>query len=212
MCYNVRIDMTRTEIAEFFRLESLQSADTLPDWEGPETRMTLGQMLPAATTSAGAVGLEMLYWGFTPAWMKDPKGGMKPGNARAETVATTPMFRQAFSRQRCVVPATGFYEWIGEKGSKKLLPFTASGLATFGLPGIWDEWQMPNGGVRRSCAIITCDPNGDIRPYHDRMPVILDQDEALAWLSDAPSKDLQSLLRPFQEGALQAFPEQAFKP
>ncbi|WP_165863856.1 SOS response-associated peptidase [Capsulimonas corticalis] len=212
MCYNVRIEMTRDEIADFFRLDSLQAASALPERDGPEKRMTLGQMLPAATTSAGAVGLEMLYWGFTPSWMKDPKGGMKPGNARAETVATTPMFRQAFSQRRCVVPANGFYEWMGVKGSKQLLPFTAADLAVFGLPGIWDEWRMPDGGVRRSCAIVTCDPNGDIRPYHDRMPVILDQDEARAWLSDASPKDLQSLLRPFPEGALQAFPGQAFKP
>src|SRR5690349_21757897 len=104
-----------------------------------------------------------MVWEFTLSWMKNPKGGMKPANARADTVATTAMFRGAFKRRRCIAPATGFYEWRGEKGQQELVPFTVPSMSLFGLPGIWDEWTRQDGTLQRSLAIITTDPNADIQ-------------------------------------------------
>lgn len=210
MCYNTEVELTKEQIAEAFDLTNA----AVTAWEGPNAHIGIGQNLPAIVQSADGRELEMMYWGFTPAWWsKDEKGGLKPGNARADTVATTPLFRGSFKSKRCIVPATGFYEWIGEKGQKRLLPFSLLDRPIFAFPGIWDEWKMPNGTTRRSVAIITTDPNIDFRVYHDRMPVVLDRDDEAKWLSpETKPGDLQTLLMPLADSQIVAHPDRAFSP
>ena len=207
MCYNIRVDATREEIAEYFRVNDVSL------WPGPQNRLTIGQTVPIIQGQPDQPALGMMYWGFTPRWEKDPKGGMRPGNARAETLASTPMFRQAFRERRMILPATAFFEWIGEKGKKQLLPFRVGDQPIFGLPGVWDTWQLPDGTERRSFATITCPPTLDVAAYHNRMPVILGQSQSARWLSpETDAKALLDLLVPYPEGRVTAYPAEAYKP
>jgi putative SOS response-associated peptidase YedK len=179
----------------------------------PQTHLTVGQYIPVITETRDGRQFQKMFWGFTPSWERAEKGGMKPGNAKAETVSTTNMFRASFKQRRCVVPATGFFEWQGQTGSKELLPFTVPNQEILALPGVWDSWKMPNGEWRKSLAIITCTPNQDIVAYHDRMPVILSVDDAIRWISeDTPPDELKGLLLPLADGELSVHPELAFKP
>jgi len=207
MCYNVKVEKTARQLVDAFQL-------SLGDWEGPKDRITLSEPLPAIIQTDGGRELHGMRFGFTPFWWsRDSKGGPMPGNAKAETVFELPMFRDAIQRHRAIVPVTGFYEWIGEKGSKRLLPFTMPDREIMLLPAVWDTWRMPDGTARRSIATITCDPNDDIRPYHDRMPVILNDADSERWLSpDATRQELAALLGPVPMGELLAHPDQAFKP
>lgn len=153
----------------------------------------------------GRRGLSMMKWGFTPHWEKDPKAGFRPVNAKAERVATTPMFRDAFKRRRCIVPTTGFYEWrtVGKK--KFPVHFAMRDGRPFGVAGLWDVWKG-GGEPIYSCAIITTTPNDLTATVHDRMPVILSPDDYARWLDPAvqDAAELQPLLVPFLADAMEA--------
>ena len=147
--------------------------------------------------------LAMLRWGFVPAWARDPESGPKPINARAETVAGKPSFRDAFQHRRCLIPADGFYEWKKEAGGKQPWRIVRADGAPFAFAGLWDCWRR-DGAVIESCAIITTDANEAMRPIHDRMPVILDIGRFAAWL-EAPPAEAAELMQPWR-GELRAFP------
>lgn len=122
-------------------------------------------------------------WGLVPSWAKDPAMGVKMINARAETVAEKPAFRAAFRRRRCLIPASGFYEWQTQKGGPKQPFWIAAadgGLLTFA--GLWESWLSPDGGELQTCTIITTEANDALRPIHHRMPVILAPADFAAWL------------------------------
>ncbi len=108
------------------------------------------------------VSLDPLRWGLIPYWCKDPKGGRKPINAKAETVASLPMFREAYARRRCILPVDGFFEWKAIKGLKAKQPFAIAMRdgSPFGIAGIWENWKDPaTGEWQRTFAIITVPPN-----------------------------------------------------
>jgi putative SOS response-associated peptidase YedK len=136
-----------------------------------------------------------MKWGLVPSWVRDESIGYKTINAKAETVADKPAFRGAFKKRRCLVPASGFYEW--KKEGKKRFPLLfrpTSGL--FGLAGLWETWQDGALAVE-SFTIITTDANGLVRSVHDRMPVILDRADFAAWLVPSGEKERDlALLRP----------------
>jgi putative SOS response-associated peptidase YedK len=124
----------------------------------------------------GEVSLDPLRWGLIPYWCKDPKGGRKPINAKAETVARLPMFRDAYGRRRCILPVDGFFEWKAIKGLKAKQPFAIAMQdgSPFGIAGIWENWKEPASGEwHRTFAIITVSPNELLAQIHDRMPAIL---------------------------------------
>ncbi|HEX4147564.1 MAG TPA: SOS response-associated peptidase [Pirellulales bacterium] len=142
--------------------------------------------------------LAMLSWGLIPAWAEEPSIGSRLVNARAETVATKPAFREAFRRRRCLIPADGFYEW--QRRGRLKVPFhirLADGGA-FVMAGLWDRWRR--GGLEiESCTIITTEANELVRPLHDRMPVILPPQAYSTWL-DPSVEDratLEHWLRPY---------------
>src|SRR4051812_16654096 len=129
-------------------------------------------------------------WGLIPHWSREPKA---VPNARAETVVTTPWFRDAFRKRRCLIPADGFYEWCGPKGHKQPYHFRLKGGGVFAFAGLWDRWQ----GLGTS-ALITTDANEVVKAVHGRMPVILGADSFDVWLDErADRAQLQALLRPF---------------
>ncbi len=145
---------------------------------------------------------ELLRWGFVPHWAKDTRGAFKRINARAETVAERPAYRDAFRTHRCLVIADGFYEWQPRPSLPKL-PWWISlsdGLP-FAFAGLWARWRAPDGSWLSSCAIVTTEANSVLRELHDRMPVMLGgPGEESAWLAQGTDEsDLQDLLRPLPE-------------
>jgi putative SOS response-associated peptidase YedK len=136
-------------------------------------------------------------WGLVNAWARDPSRAARAINARAETVATSPTFRDAFARRRCLVPADGFYEWEGAKDARRpsWIYRPDGGLLLFA--GLYESWQPAPGDWRRTFAIITTDANGPVSRIHDRMPVILDPADADRWMHrNTPASELHRLLRP----------------
>ena len=124
----------------------------------------------------------MVRWGLVPHWAKDPSMGARMNNARAETVAEKPSFREAFRKRRCLIPASGFYEWKLESGRKQPYYIFPSGGALFAFAGIWETWTGPTGPLE-TCAIITTDANEKMAAIHERMPVIVSPGEYSAWLA-----------------------------
>jgi putative SOS response-associated peptidase YedK len=150
--------------------------------------------------------LDLLRWGLVPHWAKQTAGPPLI-NARAESLAERPAFRQAFEKRRCLIPADAFYEW--QAGSKPKQPFAirASDGAMMAFAGIWENWRQPDGSWLRSCAIVTTTANAALAVLHDRMPVILDPADWPAWLGEtgAAADALRPLLRPCPSDALELY-------
>ena len=143
-----------------------------------------------------------MYWGLVPSWWKKPLAELPSTfNARAETLAERPMFRGAFKYRRCVIPASGFYEWTGAKGAKTPHYFTSRDGRPLAFAGIWDHWSGLDGGDDLpNATIIVGEANNWMRRFHDRMPIILDWRDAGAWMTgESPG----ALLRPAPDDALQ---------
>ena len=120
----------------------------------------------------------MARWGLVPRWAKDPAVGVKLKNARAESVAEKPSFREAYRKRRCLIPANGFYEWKPENGLKQPFYIYPSGGALFAFAGLWEQWND-----LQTCTIITTDANDRMAAVADRMPVIVSPAEYSEWLS-----------------------------
>ena len=149
-----------------------------------------------------------LRWGLVTSWAKDPRIGSRMINARAETVAEKPAFRQALRKRRCLVLADGFYEWKKEGGAKVPMYIASRSREPFGMAVLWETWKTPSGEPLHSCTIITTSANSLMEPIHDRMPVILTQEAEAAWLDrgiDDPVA-LTRLLVPYPAPELEAYP------
>jgi putative SOS response-associated peptidase YedK len=150
-------------------------------------------------------GLAMLRWGFVPYWANDPNTGPRPINARAETVASRPPFEHSFREKRCLIPADGFYEWATVNRRKVAHHFRMKSGGPLAFAGVWDVWRGEGHAPVLSCAIITVPANGLVRPYHDRMPAILQPSQYDLWLNNAtPEHVLLEALAPFPEEMLEA--------
>lgn len=149
----------------------------------------------------------LMQWGLVPWFARDPKGGPRAINARAETLATARTFKEPFERRRCLVVADGFYEWRRVGTARQPWFFRLRSRRPFVMAGVWDRWKPASGTPLVSCAIVTCPANGLVAPVHDRMPVIVPVDARAAWLAkDADAAALTTLLRPFPADAMEAYP------
>ena len=155
-----------------------------------------------------------LRWGLVPHWAKDSNGGVALINARAETLASKPSFRDAYRQRRCAIPADGFYEW-SRKGERTPFAIARKDRQTMAFAGLWERWtDRASGETIRTCTIVTTTANEICAPIHDRMPVILDPDDVGIWLGDARDADrtadradaIASVLRPYKAADLIAFP------
>jgi putative SOS response-associated peptidase YedK len=152
--------------------------------------------------------VELMKWGLIPFWAKDPKNSYKTINARAETVATSPVFREALKRRRCLVPASGFYEWQQTERGKLPYFIHLKDIELFAFAGLYDVWQDAEGNELRTYTIITTTPNDLVQPIHNRMPVILHPDDEAMWI-DPKMNDtaaLRALLQPFPNALMEAYP------
>jgi putative SOS response-associated peptidase YedK len=132
-------------------------------------------------------------WGLINSWAKDAKRAAQQINARSETLQRSPAFREAFSSRRCLVPADGFFEWVGSKDSRRPLWFHRPDGRLLLFAGLYESWQPRPGEWRRTFTIITTGPNAVLAPVHDRMPVILPDAAADEWLH-APEDQVEHLL------------------
>jgi putative SOS response-associated peptidase YedK len=155
--------------------------------------------------------VERPRWGLIPSWAKSAREGARAINARAETVASSPAFRVAFAKRRCIVPSDGFYEWQQTGGTRKQ-PFFLGPVgerALLAMAGLWSVWKDPATGLWvTSAAVITTDANSDVRVVHDRMPVLLPRESWAAWL-DPDERDqelLRSMLTAAPDGILDIHP------
>ncbi|PKN19830.1 MAG: hypothetical protein CVU71_05540 [Deltaproteobacteria bacterium HGW-Deltaproteobacteria-6] len=174
----------------------------------PSRNICPGQHIPAVVRRNGQNVLESYRWGLIPCWVKDPSIGSKLFNARAETLAEKPSFKNAFTRRRCLIPADGFYEWKKE-GNKKI-PYSF-GMKT-GLPfyfaGLYETWTAPDQKKVETCTIITTQANDIVAPIHDRMPVIVPKVAQELWLNPQikdPS-ELLDILKPYPSGEMTCEP------
>jgi putative SOS response-associated peptidase YedK len=157
--------------------------------------------------TSGARELTYFQWGLIPSWAKNPKIGSRLINARSETVADKPSFRAAFKRRRCLIPATGFYEWQKTSTGKQPIFIHGAKEQLLGLAGLWEIWHSSDGSVVESCTILTTEPNELLAPIHNRMPVIVAPQDYSMWLDPGEHpEDGLHLLRPYQAEAMEAYP------
>ena len=151
---------------------------------------------------------DLYRWGLIPGWARDPAIGNKLANARGETVAEKPSFRNGFKRWRCLVPASGFYEWKAVAGRKQPYYIRPQGTDLFALAGISERWRSPDGEEVRSVALITTAPNELMRDIHDRMPVIIAPADYSAWLDPAcqDAEALKTFIRSYPAEWMTAYP------
>ena len=151
----------------------------------------------------GANVLDKYHWGLVPFWAKDTAISYKMINARSETVASKPSFREAFKNRRCLILSDGFYEWKGRKGQKQPVFITTPDASPFAFAGLWEIWhdKQNQDTTYRSCTIITREAVGAVRELHHRMPVIMHPDAYVPWL-DIDNRDPDALSSILQTNAL----------
>ena len=186
------------------RLGVLLEDDALPP---SRHNIAPGGGIPAVRNRADppARKLTPLHWGLVPAWARDSASPVV--NARAESLAEKPTFRDAFRSRRCLIPASGFYEWKAAGRAREPWFFHLRDETPFALAGLWETWLAPDGAALESCAIVTTAPNAVMEPIHHRMPVILADPAAWeAWLDPRLTEPaaLAPLLRPFPAEAMTA--------
>ena len=193
MCGRFVLDHSPVEIQEAFSLRSIP--DLRPRYNiAPSQHVAI-----VRKRSNNQNELVQLKWGLIPYWAKDRSIGAKLINARSETVSEKPSFKNAFRFRRCVIPATGFYEWAKKNDKKIPHYFYCENKLLMLFAGLWDYWTSRDGSILESCAILTTEANSLIKPFHHRMPVILEQDSVERWV-ECDSFDetaLMDLLRPF---------------
>jgi len=165
------------------------------------------QMMPVIVQHE-QVEMVMMQWGLIPHWVKDPNKSMHPINAKAETLAEKPMFCGLLKNKRCLVPASGFYEW--RKDGKRKIPYYIhlKNSPLFAIAGLYDVWYDAGNGAHPTYTIITTDANELVAPLHDRMPVILRREDENCWLTgDTPTSDkMKKILGPYPSCEMDAFP------
>jgi putative SOS response-associated peptidase YedK len=202
MCGRFALFALSENLARQFGLSSAPSAS--PHYNiAPSQRVTT-----VRRSSTGEREIARLRWGLVPSWAKDAGIGNRLVNARAETVQEKPAFRNAFRSHRCLIPASGFYEWQRREGGKQPYYIRMRDETLLGLAGLWDRWEGPDEGVVESCAILTTAANAVLSPIHDRMPVIVSPEKYGHWLDPSlrDSNSLAPLLVPFPAEEMIAYP------
>jgi putative SOS response-associated peptidase YedK len=152
--------------------------------------------------------LTVMRWGLVPFWSKDGKAAFNTINARAESVATSPVYREAFKKRRCLVPADFFYEWqLVDAKTKQPYAIALRDWSLFAFAGLWERWaDKVTGEIKETYTVVTTDPNELMRTIHDRMPVILKPSDYSRWLDPGDPLHLPvDMLRPFNTELMTAW-------
>lgn len=187
MCGRFGLFAPAEQLAEFFALTDLVTAPA------PRYNLTPGQAVAVVRERDGRRNLEPLQWGLVPFWAKDASIGRRLINARFDSVAEKPAFREAWSRRRCLIPASGFYEWSEAAGEKRKRPYfiCPTDEPLLALAGLWERWRNPAGERLETCVIVTTDASAQLEPIHDRMPLMVPRSAHATWLD--PQSTLASV-------------------
>ena len=203
MCGRFYLDVKKKKLAEHFHITDIADIPDLP----PRFNIAPSQEIAVVRQSEKGREVTMMRWGLLPSWSEDSKAKFSMINGRAETVAEKPAYRAAFKKRRCLIPASGFYEWKPSATGKQPYVIRRKDDGMLALAGIWEHWE---GGdeIIESCSIIVTAANTLMAPLHDRMPVILTPDNYSEWLrSETQSTDhLQGMLLPYPLDDLETYP------
>lgn len=183
--------------------------DTAPEPLAARYNIAPTQPVLAVRQSSEGHGREaaLFRWGLIPSWAKDIRMGARMINARSETVAEKPSFRAAFKRRRCLIPASGFYEWQKLGNKKQPVYIHPQGEELFAFAGLWETWQGADGSYLETCTVLTTTPNELMAPIHNRMPVIVEPADFDTWLYPQPDPSIGlHLLRPYAAEKMAHYP------
>ena len=203
MCGRYNLITDASALVDFFEIEAVLFD---PDELSPRYNIAPGQQVPFIRDSENGRELLLARWGLVPHWSREPKTKYSTINARAETVAEKPTYRDPFKHKRCLIPATGFYEWKRSGDKKTPYHIRAHDGKLFAFAGLWDHWSREPPGFD-SCSIIVTEANDHMRNIHERMPVILNQAQYSSWLTITHYNraQLESMLMPWS-GQLDSWP------
>lgn len=192
-------------------LEEWIDVSAMPDFLARYNIAPGTKIMVVRESKDGRLG-SLMRWGLVPPWITDASKLAMMNNARGETAAEKPMFKQAFHRRRCIVPISGFYEWKVIPGQKTKQPFYISfkDKSPMALAGIWETSKLPDGDTNallETCTILTVGPNSVMESIHDRMPVILAKEDWDLWLTPdtLPTSELMPLIKPYDASQMQAW-------
>ncbi|MCK5830160.1 MAG: SOS response-associated peptidase [Methylococcales bacterium] len=189
MCGRFNLTATPEKIIQTFHLQRLLRYETSYNIPPGQKILTIVQL------GDGRYKAVYLYWGLTPHWAKDRKISNHLINARVETIAEKPSFREAYKQRRCLIPATGFYEWKKLEQGKQAYCISHKKQQLFAFAGLWEYWEQGTESIY-SCTIITSAANKMIKPIHQRMPVIINNQNYTHWLDKQASQETtQKLLK-----------------
>lgn len=201
MCGRFALYSSLDEIREAFSIRQV-------DFQ-PEVSYNIAPSQPVAVVVRhnGDNHLQKMIWGLIPAWARDPGIGARMINARAETLHQKPSFRRPLLSQRCLIVADGFFEWQKSEASRRPMFVHMKSRRPFGMAGLYDVWQPPEGERIVSCTIITTEANDLVRTIHDRMPAIIPSAYHAQWLDPSPQPvpRLLELLKPYPAGEMAAY-------
>lgn len=204
MCGRYRLSRRKQLIEEYF--------DTSPWDDGWEPRHNIAPTQPVPVIRQHPKEplrqLSLMGWGLIPHWAKEPSFASGTINAKSETAAEKPAFRDPFKFRRCLIPADGFYEWKRNGTSKQPFCFEVNNGELFAFAGLWDGWKNANGNWIKTCSILTTVPNAVTSAVHDRMPVILHPDSYDLWLDPGMQNvaTITELLRPYNAQRMRLYP------
>jgi putative SOS response-associated peptidase YedK len=186
VCGRFGLFVTPEVLEEYFALTDFTGALAPP----PRYNLTPGQAVAVVREHDGRRRLDALQWGLIPFWAKDATIGRRLINARLDSVADKPAFREAWIRRRCLIPASGFYEWSEPKGGRKRPYFIRpADEPLLALAGLWERWRTPSGDKVETCVIVTTDASPQLAPIHDRMPLLIPRHAQALWLDPRRSVD-----------------------
>jgi putative SOS response-associated peptidase YedK len=189
--------------------EQFDTADWQDDWS-PRYNIAPTQPVPVIRQHPKEPirQISTMRWGLVPYWAKDPSNTTGTINAKSETAATKPAFRDPLKFRRCLIPADGFYEWQRRGNSKQPFCFEVNNGGLFGFAGLWDGWKDSSGRWLKTCSILTTTPNAVTSAIHDRMPVILDPNSYDLWLDPEMQNvaAISELLKPYDARLMRCYP------
>jgi putative SOS response-associated peptidase YedK len=202
MCGRFTTKMTWAELIALYRLTMNAPPHNLP----PRYNICPTDPIDVVRETGGQRELVPMRWGLVPHWWSKPLNELRAAtfNARAETVETKPFFRDAFRHNHCLIPMSGYYEWQNTPAGKQPWYYTGRQGSALTAAGLWDTWRNPDtGGQLLSCTMIVTEPNAIAAEIHDRMPVLLTQDQFEPWLSGTAGIEY---LKPAPNDLLQKWP------
>ncbi len=204
MCGRYRLSRRKQIVEEYFDI-----GDWHDDWS-PRYNIAPTQPVPVIRQHPKEPlrQVSFMKWGLIPNWAKDPSIATGMINAKAETAATKPAFRDPLKFRRCLIPADGFYEWKRTATNKQPFCFEVNEGELFAFAGLWDGWKDASGNWIKTCSILTTTPNAITSAIHDRMPVIIDRDKYDLWLDPGMTnvQVVSELLKPYDAQMMRSYP------